>query len=288
MKTSYWDFRDYLETTNKGLLDAIETYLISDELWSDFEEALATLDIDTVLDNASGFLVSYSAEDWSDSYHHDYQYEIDQIVGSLSYNLKEAFAAWIKEVEIPIKSQVVDKILPLEKDALYLSFNYTLTLKNLYGVPIAKTTFIHGTIVNGDNDLVLGHAWNPKDNSSMIDEKYPEDMDTRILEGNNLINEYFSKTYKPTEKIITDNKSFFDSLDSIHDIYIFGHSLSAVDLQYFKTIVTHIDIDNVQWTISYRSENKLLEYKNVMESLGISSNNLKFIKLENLCNGTAK
>jgi hypothetical protein len=285
MKTSYWDFRDYLETTNKELLDVIETYLVSDELWSDFEEALATLDINTMLDYASGFLVSYSAEDWSDSYHHDYQYEIDQIVGSLSHRLKEAFTAWIKEVKVPIKSQVADKILPLEKDALYLSFNYTPTLEKLYSVPIAKTTFIHGSITNGDNNLVLGHAWNPKDNSPMINEKYPEDMDTRVLEGNELINKYFSETYKPTDKIITDNKSFFESLDSIQDIYIFGHSLSTVDIPYFKAIIDHIDIEKVRWIASYRSEKKRLKLESNMKDLGIHSSNIQFVKLDSLSRG---
>ncbi len=279
IKSNYANFKDYLKSTDKALLDVVETYLLHDNLWSEFEVALATLDIDTVLENTSGFLMSYSAEDWSDAYHHDYQYEIDQIVGSLSHKLKEAFTAWIKGVKIPTKSQVSDKILPLEKDALYLSFNYTPTLEKLYSVPIAKTTFIHGSITNGDNNLVLGHAWNPKDNSPMINEKYPEDMDTRVLEGNDLINEYFSETYKPTDKIITDNKSFFESLDSIQDIYIFGHSLSTVDIPYFKAIIDHIDLEKAKWTISYFHNDDLFELRQTIKDLGIDLSMVQLLKL---------
>jgi len=35
-------------------------------LWSNFEQTLADLDIDTLLERAEQFLVDYGAEDWSD------------------------------------------------------------------------------------------------------------------------------------------------------------------------------------------------------------------------------
>ena len=287
MKTQFSDFQDHLEGNNRDLLDALETYLLHDELWSDFEEALATLDIDTILENASDFLVPYSAEEWSDAYHHNFQYEIDQIVGLLSYKLKEAFTTWVKQVVIPTRYQVSHKILPLNKEALFLNFNYTPTLETLYDIPVSNIVYIHGSIVQDDNDLILGHARNPDTNPPVIEVSNPEDEDPRVLEGNGLIDQYFSQTFKPTGKIIKENESFFDHLVEIQKVHIYGHSLREVDKPYFEAIVKHIDLDKVEWTVSYRSEKKRLEFHDTLISLGVKASSIQFVNLDILSKGTA-
>src|SRR5690606_9866606 len=97
--TSYYQFSKFLQEQDHDVYDNVEKYLMSGEnLWSCFEENLASLDTDMLLEEASEFLVGYGAEDWSDAYHHDYQYEIEQVVNSLSKKLRTGFTEWIKQL----------------------------------------------------------------------------------------------------------------------------------------------------------------------------------------------
>jgi hypothetical protein len=93
---------------------------------------LADIEVNSVVDYASQFLVSYGAKDWSDSYHHDYQYEVNNIVEGLSKELKTRFTDWIVQLHIPNRTEVKSKILDIDETAKYLTFNYTSTLSTIY------------------------------------------------------------------------------------------------------------------------------------------------------------
>jgi hypothetical protein len=66
------------------------------DFWAEFEEQLASFDSDTLIEDACDFLVTYAAEDWSDAYHHDYQFEISQAVEAISATLRSRFAEGIR------------------------------------------------------------------------------------------------------------------------------------------------------------------------------------------------
>lgn len=97
----YSDFKEYLKSSNQSLHDRIIEYLPVGENWCDLEIALAHLDVDKVINEAMQYLEVYSSENWSDSFHHDYQYEIDRIVADLSSGLKSYFCEWINQLELP-------------------------------------------------------------------------------------------------------------------------------------------------------------------------------------------
>src|SRR3546814_13465497 len=90
MKSRYWDFKDYLEIKDADLVEKLEEYFSSDTLWSDFEETLASLDTEQIIDECMSYLEPYSAEDWSDAYHHDYQYEVQRRIDLITKNLKRS------------------------------------------------------------------------------------------------------------------------------------------------------------------------------------------------------
>ena len=54
--------------------------------------------------------------------------------------------------------------------------------------------------------------------------------------------------------IIKENILFFDSLSKISTIYVLGHSLSEIDIDYFEKIKS-IVLSNAYWHISYYNEN---------------------------------
>ena len=95
------DFQIYAENTNQDLCNKIETYFDYSSLWADFEKTLANFNGEYLIDTASDFLVSYATDDWSDAYHHDYQYEINDVVVALSKTLKSTLIKWILQLRIP-------------------------------------------------------------------------------------------------------------------------------------------------------------------------------------------
>ncbi|BBB12888.1 AbiH family protein [Sphingopyxis sp. FD7] len=85
----YSQFGDYLLNVDPASWRTICEYLFVDkDFWACFEERLASFDEDAIIDYAEQFLVSYGADDWSDAYHHDFEYEIEQVVDALSRKLR--------------------------------------------------------------------------------------------------------------------------------------------------------------------------------------------------------
>lgn len=275
------DFEKHLRVADHSLYSLIEQFLPVGEEWRDLEEALAGIDIDGIVDYASQFLASYGAEDWSDAGHHDYQYEVDRIVDGLSATLKQSFTEWVLQLPIPSRD-AIDAPLNIDPTSLFLTFNYTDTLSAVYGVPDSNVLFIHGKAEKGSNDLVLGHAWNPTEVPSLNDVPNPESMDTRVMEGNESLNDYFGKTFKDAKGIIECNISFFKGLRDISTVYVLGHSISPVDIEYFKAINNNLDTDNVKWIISYHTDADLERHRNAMNHLGVKEKMISIIRLGDL------
>lgn len=250
--SDYRDFGHYLEAVDRDTYRKVEAYFnVDDEFWWQFEQQLANFDTDAAIDYASQFLMSYGADDWSDSGHHDYQYELDRVVEAVSKTLQERFAQWVRQLPIPLPSTCNTGSLPLDPNALYLSFNYTQTLQCTYGIPDGQILHIHGKASSPSDRLILGHGWERTVSDSLNHSVDMSDADIRVIEGNEIVDGYFSATFKPTAQIIADNQTFFSKLKPIRQIYVMGHSLAEVDAPYFAEIIKNIDSSSVRWMISY-------------------------------------
>jgi Bacteriophage abortive infection AbiH len=221
------------------------------------------------------FLVSYGAEDWSDANHHDYQFEIQQIVEAVSSKLKAAFVEWIRQLPIPLPAAIADRRLRIDPSATFLNFNYTKSLEQLYGIASGSNVQIHGDTTSTPEALILGHGWGPSERKSLNDAIDHEAADTRVLEGNQIIDQYFEATFKPTTTVIARHQPFFSSLDSVTEIITIGHSLGDVDLPYFREIVRHIDVAKVTWKVCYHGS--ALGVQQQMAKLGIDPGKIEFI-----------
>ena len=281
IKSKYKHFKKYVKKKDITLFNLINEYLSIEYDWADFEKSLSTIDTDSLIDNASNVLVSYTDDDWSDASHHDYQYEIEQVVQQLSNILEKHFIDWLLNISIPNRKKANQQLLKLDTNATYLNFNYTNTLQKIYKIKKSKILHIHGSLKN-QNDIVLGHNWKPT-NNKYLDTPYDQgDIDVRIMEGNEIIEQYFNSTFKPTKQIIKQNKKFFSKLKKIDRIYILGHSVSEVDFKYFQAIMKKIDRKNVCWIISYFTQEDKTRYKQQFENLEIDNRNIKYIKLTKL------
>ncbi|MDI9857950.1 bacteriophage abortive infection AbiH family protein [Flectobacillus roseus] len=279
LKSRYWDFIEYLDNTDKQLVEKLEEYFGGDALWSDFEETLAYLNTEQIVDECMDYLQPYSAEDWSDAYNHDYRYEVQQRINLITDTLKKRFTEWILQLRLPNKAN--ENMVVVDKNAKFINFNYTDTLERLYKVAQEKIFYIHNKAVDTNSTLILGHSRNPQ-NAKKLDELYnDEDTDVRVAEGNRILDDYFIETYKSTETIITENSDFFDSLKYLETIYVFGHSLSVVDRPYFLEIIKRIDKDKVTWKVSFHNKKNLIDFQAFFQGLDISSALVEFDRMYN-------
>jgi hypothetical protein len=276
VKSKYSDFKDYVKKNDNDLFEVLEEYFNTDELWSDFEETLAYIDTDTIVDNASDFLVSYSVDDWSDAYHHDYQYEVQRAIDLVTVALKEHFTKWILSLDIPYVVK-----LKLRTGCIYFTFNYTETLERNYKISPSKIIYIHNKAENDKSTLILGHSKQPKLNNSFEKEVDREDQDVRVSEGNRILDKYFEETYKNTDTIINEKQSFFKQLNKIEEVFVLGHSISQVDLKYFQTIFKNVSKNSI-WTVSYYCDNQKHRLLESLISIGISENKISLVKLTDL------
>ncbi|MDO8813587.1 MAG: bacteriophage abortive infection AbiH family protein [Gallionella sp.] len=268
IRSAYGDFKAFLKKEDWSLFRLVEDYLPVGQEWNELEMALGDIDVAYMVDNNAMFLPSYAADDWSDSGHHDFQYEISKIVNNLSSTLRTQFANWVRQIEIPDATSAQNRLSTLDINGLYLTFNYTSTLASVYSVPMVNILHIHGEAALPDT-VVLGHAWNPNERKSLNDHSGVEDQDTQVTEAYDILDGYFSATFKPLEKIIQENAPFFAGLRNIEEVFVLGHSLSDVDLNYFEAVVKAIDIDAVRWAIACRNSVEMEDKHAAIAMLGV-------------------
>ncbi|MBP0941020.1 bacteriophage abortive infection AbiH family protein [Pseudomonas alliivorans] len=209
LPTGYRHFKAYVRDHDREVYDWVEEYVPAGESWADLEMAFAELDTDHIVSSLEHFMGSYSDDDWSDSGHHDFQYEVDRVAGGLGGTLQKLFAEWVSTIQIPDAQNAQNRLAGLDINATYLTFNYTSTLTRVYLVPAENILHIHGESTDADSELVLGHGWSPEERTSLFDAVNHEDSDHRLIEAMQSLDDYFSNTFKPYNDIIERNSDFF-------------------------------------------------------------------------------
>ena len=274
LPTRYKHFKSYVAKNDKELYDAIEEYIPAGDEWNELESALGEIDYELILQNSEMFLVTYNTEDWSDAYHHDYQYEVDKITRMLSARLKEQFADWVKGINIADAYNSEQYTPPIPRESLYFSFNYTNTLQQIYAVPDAQIMHIHGNC-SYDEDLILGHSFRVE---KSLNPYIGPDQDIRIAEAYDSIDKYFGNTFKPSEDIIKEENVFFSSLKNVDEVIVLGHSLAEVDGEYFAEINKSIP-KSARWIVAlYKGEEK----SGSLEDYDVRASNISFVLYEDI------
>jgi len=187
-------------------------------------------------------------------------------------NINEYLNAWLKKVE-----KDMDGLSPLamikslfKKEDLFLTFNYTRTLENVYN--LENIFHIHGItgkqVVMGHGNGDCGHMYGDDFGINEINSKY--------------IRSYFIKTNKNTKKIIKNN-SFFHKTNftNLKEIYIMGHSLNCIDMPYIKKILQFISSD-IKLNIAYLDDGDKEYYLNLLNNNRIKIENINFIPWSDL------
>lgn len=215
MPSSLWHFKEFLLAMDSDIYRDVEECLLVDNDWSDLETALADLDVDMLINNLGHFMSSYGDEDWGDAGHHDFQYEVDQVIRGLSKGMRSRFGQWIRQLPIPSCEGLSNRLTKLDSQALFLTFSYTSTLRRVYGVGTDRVLHIHGSAEARDDELILRHAWEPESRASLNYRANIADMDTRLMVANSIIDDYFCAASKPSQKLIAKHRHFFEGLSGV-------------------------------------------------------------------------
>lgn len=247
IESTYWHFGKYLEKNNPDFYYDLMAAINNDQgIWSDFEGNLPECGSEMEscgLQVAQERLDELDYDPMSDEGMRQWVNEklafIDQ--------LPDVLRSWIESVDI-VKPQAYIPHL-LNKNDLYLSFNYTNTLEQVYSIPSKNILHIHGNVANYNETLIMGHRsllqmqCAERDYNRAVSEF--ADCASAVYE---CVLKFLEKTFKYTDDIIADHIDFFSRLDDVHEIMIIGSSLSSIDRPYFEYINK---LGVFDWTVVY-------------------------------------
>lgn len=267
LKTSYNDFHEYLKAKKPNLLKKLALYYntqhedCEDYLWADFERSLEYFDKDT-LEQITDSMPYAGTDNYIDQSYDIAEPIVQELLRDVKKEIRNSFEQWITDINVTgmKKVQFLD-------NSLFLSFNYTKTLQQIYNITSKRILHIHGS-ANNNGSIIFGHGGMLSEYTSerINNDNFniPENKNPRYVGVKNDVDRFISEFYKNTKEISENYSYFFQNLINIENICIFGHSLSNIDWEYFKRIVDMIDIKKVKWYISYFS-NETYENKDNMD-----------------------
>ena len=227
------------ETTSAGLLIEMIDNIAKGNNWADLELYLADF-------NYEEYFEDYDLSEAINSDDDDEMFRVahnrEDISSDLRYcvrNIKSLFSEWINEVDIDVLGQKRYKEL-FSDDSLFLSFNYTKTLENVYQIDTSSICHIHGTI---NQEIYFGHGCDSN----------PYDSDDFELLGIDFeLSQLFDELRKNVYECYKNNICFFNRIkhSNITDIYSIGFSFSEVDLFYIKIICDLLQTDKITWHLT--------------------------------------
>lgn len=280
----YSDFRDSMGRNN-DLRWRLETFLKTDSLWSDFEEALAHIDGSAMLGTVDMWMDIMGAYE-PDAQMADmciaYEAATDSAL-EITRALPKKFRKWVETLK-STKEPMWNNIL--HPAGLYLNFNYTEFVETLYGVAAQRVTYIHGCRKNKKQELILGHAPGAGDNDDWTPTipvpKYKsrrkrELLDAAMESAAYNLTWYDNETTKKTDEIIANHQEFFDKSADATMIVVLGHSLSVVDYPYFREIIKQ-NRNKAKWLISWHGLRDLENIKAFAAEMGIEAKKITIMK----------
>lgn len=294
--SSYYSFRDSLGKNNHLRL-ALENFWTPEDLWADFENALAKF-------NAEAMSGSFMVDSWLETFD---AYDVDDglaefymaIEGAANpiltvvRELPRRFRMWVESLKIGTADRPLKCLF---QNGKVLCFNYTEFVEDLYGVSQENVCYIHGCRRKKkgvpEDKLVLGHLPGAsQDAFDYLDKKprWHKDPQKRglvaaaqahVLE---LIVDCDEELTKHSSEIIAQHMAFFDGLSGVRDIVVIGHSLSQVDWEYFEAVCGGLsNRQHVRWHFGCHSLRDLQNIERLITELKIPRNTVSLFRTDDI------
>lgn len=228
-------------------------HVVDDFFWSDFESHLSRVD--------EFFVVESSEDDLGLEYPDPVEIELEQDK-SADY-IKSYFSKWIKDtldvsenysrIDNTIKTQ--NRMVFGEED-YFLQFNYTHTLQELYHIDDEMIHYVHGECrgEEGEN-LIVGHGNDERiQEVRRIIEKLDEEYDYTQKSYNRrneyqCLHDYLKKLRKNVDECMYICRYFYEGIDDVESINVYGLSMGDVDISYLMQIRDRWP--NAKWNFTY-------------------------------------
>lgn len=265
------DFMKWVKKNDESLFtDLTQVYNDAEDnkWWKDFENSLAQLNINYYA-NKKGNL--YDPEYIKDgSIEEKTEYASQKVIeefNKIKKSLRQDFQVWLSEVYENCPKD--KKMLFPSEGCIFLTFNYTKTLEDIYRIDAKRVYHIHGVIDDKDsmvvghglgeeelNDMLksqerrIGEVWNKKLNRmtrlQIVTPKHKELAALSSLES-------IVSLKKDVEGCIEKNQQFFNEIFDVERIYVFGFSFSSIDMPYLEKIIRRTK-PKTHWVISWYSQ----------------------------------
>ena len=267
IESKYSDFEKWCRNNkhDTGIFDAL--FSTKEDFWGNLEEALGNYDEKTIMDFCKP----------------DDEFDMDHSLSSSAKiedapmfvlkpaldGLKTYFNEWVDSISL----LGIEPFLKLDRNAKYLTFNYTETLEKIYNIPRTNICHIHGNRLIKNHNCIFGH--------NNYREEIAHDEDLLLFEENAYLSifQYFNEFVKPIQSNISRNFSFFNSLKNIKLVYVLGHSLSEIDMPYFDYLLSLFTVQP-KFIFSSNSRIDTINISGFVKKKGI--NHHKIIDLEDL------
>ena len=237
----------------------------TEKFWSDFEAKLA--DFNKVSIDTMDFLDSDG--DLNRSLMANNANELGETLAKyIDYSLNKLFKLWIEETYSDWKDRILtkgeesyskllnDSVLK-NSDALFINFNYTKTLEDLYRIPEKQVFHLHGVIDGGK--FIFGHGFDD------------ELSDFNPLDVGAYLEEVVIKLKKPVDNVLSNYNELFERLSSVKEIYFIGFGIRSeqrwVDSPYLKSIFKEAPNADILLDSYYRFGN-IVQIKRTLKKLG--------------------
>ena len=262
------DFMKWVKKNDESLFTGL-TQVYNDaednKWWKDFENSLALLNI------------SYYANKKGNLYDPEYikegsikektEYASQKVIeefDKIKESLRQDFQVWLSEV---YENCTKDKKIRFPSEgSIFLTFNYTKTLEDIYKIDAKRVYHIHGVIDDKEsmivghglgeeelNDMLksqelrIGEVWNKKLNR-MTRLQIVTPMHKELAALSSL--ESIVSLKKDVEGCIEKNQQFFNDIFDVERIYVFGFSFSSIDMPYLEKIIRRTKPET-HWVISW-------------------------------------
>lgn len=266
LHTKYEDFRRFVEMDDPELASFLYNQNFS---WADFEESLGDADYYKISEDAYNSQSEYIQElnvDWI------LENGIEERLEAYSTNIPAAFSKWISEISTnSIKPNC--KQFAFNPSDRFLSFNYTDTLQAQYGIDPKHVLHIHGKANCPSKPIVVGHSGRYFSTKA----QHKDDLAEESEYADTVMQEYLHVTEKPTKTIIEQNQSWFCNVSTFNDVYVLGHSMSHVDIVYFREL--HENNQNLRWHFSYHNNEDRRNIDQSIKLAGLKQAQIKTIAI---------
>lgn len=296
VRSSYSAFRDSLRK-DSPLRFALENFWIPDDIWADFENALAQF-------NAEAMSSSFMVDTWLDTFD-----VYNEDTGAAEFFMAAEAAAnpiltvvnelprrlrmWVESLSIGTDDRL---LCGMFRDGKVLCFNYTEFVESMYGVATDHVCYIHGCRrkkkYHPKDELIIGHLPGSGENSYDYEDKMPEWIrqphkrylvESAQAEVFRIISDCDEQLTKHSPEIIAKHQEFFDGLDKIKEIVVIGHSMSPVDWDYFDAVCSGLhDKNEVHWYFGCHGLRDLQNLECLLERLGLPRSSVSIFRTDDI------